>query len=125
MAVMLGAGCSSMDSESTADHHVGPVGPTYPSYLFFDATVTPHSIMPPSTATFMVRVWDNNGNLVSGVPVIFTGAQTSAIVTTGDAGIAYLVLELKGNAAGVIWITVWIEDTSLTIPIQSIGTSAA
>lgn len=123
-AATLAAGCNTVDSEATADTHVGPVGPTYPSKYYFDATVTPHSVLPPATVTFMIRVWDNNGNLVSGVPMTVAGAATSTTATTNDAGVAYIVYTISksssSSGAGVTYITVNIEDTVLTIPLQLI-----
>jgi len=124
MMVALGAGCSSMDSESVADHHIGPVGPTYPSYFYYDVTVTPHSVLPPATVTFVVRVWDHNGNLVSGATMTAAGPDTSTEGVTDDAGLAYLVLKISkstaSSGAGVVFVTINIEDAALTVPIQLI-----
>jgi len=120
---LLMAGCSSMESESTADHHVGPVGPTYPSLYYFEATVTPHSIVPPASVIFMVRVFDSNGNLVPNVPVHMSGADTTTLGETDYSGIARFGLEITVKGAGsitgyILPITFMVEDTFLTIPVQ-------
>ena len=124
VVTMLLAGCSSMESESVADHHVGPVGPTYPSMYYFEATVTPHTVTPPATVSLMVRVYDSNGNLVPNVPVYGAGpgAGSDTVATTGYDGIARFAMEinaLTAELAGqVLWITFSVEDTTLTIPVQ-------
>ncbi|MDH5637006.1 MAG: hypothetical protein OEZ04_00775 [Nitrospinota bacterium] len=117
------AGCSSMESESVADHHVGPVGPTYPSLYYFEATVTPHTVVPPATAIFMVRVFDSNGNLVPNVPVYALGADESTMGETDYSGIARFSLVIASKGGGgisgyVLPMTFSVEDTSLTIPVQ-------
>ncbi|MDH5478255.1 MAG: Ig-like domain-containing protein [Nitrospinota bacterium] len=123
MAVVLLSGCSSMEGESTADHRVGPVGPTYPSGYYFDGTVTPHSVVPPSSVVFLVRVYDSNGNLVPNVPVYWGGPDDAGISTTGYDGIAVFMLQIKAAGGGgimgsVMYNTFTVEDTYLTIPLQ-------
>ena len=129
VATMFMAGCSSMESESVADHMVGPVGPTYPSGYYFEGSVTPHSVVPPTSVVFMIRVYDQNGNLVAGVPVSASGAEDTAISTTGSDGVALFSLQVKtrgsGNIMGsVSYFTFIIEDTVLTIPLQLIPSVA-
>jgi len=127
MAPMLGAGCNSLQSETVAEHHVGPAGPTYPSGYYFDVSVTPHSITTTGTHTvyYTVRVWDSNGNVVAGAPVQDSGADKGGVTYTDYAGIVYIGIALKTAGTGsseVFYMTFTVEDSSLTIPLQLIIT---
>jgi len=127
MTPMLGAGCNSLQSETVAEHHVGPAGPTYPSGYYFDVSVTPHSITTTGTHSvlYTIRVWDSNGNVVSGVMVAASGADKVGYIPTDYAGIASVGIEMKTSGTGgseVFYMTFTVEDSALTIPVQLIIT---
>ena len=128
-AAVAMAGCSSLESEAVADHHVGPVGPTYPSGYYFECTITPHSIVPTKDGSFLTiltRVWDSNGNLAAGVPVQVAAGGVAHRETTGYDGILLMMIGYKIEAGADIvyghvkYVTVNIEDSFLTIPFQLI-----
>jgi len=122
MAPPLMAGCGAApESESVAQSYAGPTGPTFPSSYYFDLSITPHTIQTPGTVGVTVRVWDSRGNVVANAPIIFVGPDTSTTGTTSAGGISTKVLEIKGNAGGVVFVTVTVEDSSLTLPVQIVA----
>jgi len=111
--------------ESVASHTVGPVGPSWPSSYYFDATVTPHTIKSNGTVLITVQVWDSNGNVAGGVLVTIVGPETSGTATTDTGGLASSVLTVTGNAGSIVYLTCGVEDTVLTIPVQVIADGSA
>ena len=86
--------------ESVADHCVGSTAPTTPSEYQFDLCVFPHTIQVPGSVTVTTRVWDRNGNVAGGVPVIVTGPEKPGGGVTNEFGILALAYEIKGEGGG-------------------------
>ncbi len=119
------AQCGESGGESVASHHVGPVGPTFPSGWYFDATVTPHSAPAGSTVIFTIRVWDRNGLPASGVEIWLGLSATETSVEnpffTNLYGYMTQQYEIEGGGGGeVTYLSVTVQDTVLTLPIQII-----
>lgn len=111
--------------ESVASHYVGPVGPTEPSHYYFEAMVTPHTVKNDSTVLITVKIWDSNGNVAGGVTVNAVGVETSGTTMSDVNGQATFILTVTGNAGGLTHITVGVEDSALTIPVQIVPVSGA
>ncbi len=111
--------------ETVASHTVGPVGPSWPSSYYFDATVTPHTIKNNGTVLVTVQIWDSNGNVAGGVLVTIVGPETSGTATSDSGGLASAVLTVTGNAGSIVYLTCGVEDTVLTIPVQVLANGGA
>lgn len=115
------AQCGESGGESVSSHHVGPVGPTFPSGYYFDATVTPHSIPSDSVVIVLLRAWDNKGNPVAGAQFFLGGLDTVENPgTTSAGGFTYFEITITGGAGSTVYLTFTVEDSSLTIPVQII-----
>ena len=112
------AQCGVSEGESVASHHVGPVGPTFPGKYYFDATVTPHTIENNGTVAIVIRVYDQNGLPAGGVAMNVVGPETPGAGATNTDGLITFILTVEGTAGGISNITVAIEDSALTIPVQ-------
>jgi len=118
-------------------------GPTFPSKYFFEATVTPHTVENKGTVALVVRTWDENGFPVSGVTVTVVGPNKSATTGskgtsgatggtggtgakggtgatgfTGQNGIKTFVLNITGDAGGIINLSVLVENSVVQVPVQ-------
>jgi hypothetical protein len=113
---------SSTEGESVSSSHVGPVGPTFPGKYFFDATMTPHTVMAKGTVTILLRAWDIDGNPAPGVSFITSGfikeIDLDSLPTTGSGGYTYMVIEIPAGPANVSSLIFTVEDTSLSIALQ-------
>ncbi|VAX14736.1 hypothetical protein MNBD_NITROSPINAE04-1163 [hydrothermal vent metagenome] len=135
------AKCGAGDSVASA---TASAGPTYPSKYYFEATVTPNVVDNKGTVGLVVRVWDENGYPVSGAVVIVVGPNKSATTgtkgttgtsgtggssgtsgsgtgstgTTGDNGIKTFPLNITGDAGGIIYLAVLVENSVVQVPVQ-------
>ncbi|MBI4666136.1 MAG: hypothetical protein HY751_06995 [Nitrospinae bacterium] len=116
--------CGSAGEQNSAEEKVGPVGPTYPSRYYFDLSVAPIIVQSNGTVTFTVQVHDSRGNVAGGVSVILAGPDTSTSGVTDSNGFFFGVLEVKGTAGSIIYVTGTVEDMSLTIPVQVIPSTS-
>ncbi len=116
------AQCGENGGESVSSHHVGPVGPTFPSGYYFDATVTPHSIPSDSVVIVLLRAWDNKGNPVAGAAFFLGGIDTVENPgVTGVGGFTYFEVTIEGGEGSTVFLTFTLEDSSLTLPVQIIA----
>lgn len=122
LAPMVLTNCGSSAENNASSNRVGPVGPTYPNKLYFDLTAETTVVAPDGTVTFTVRVWDSVGNMAGNVTVILAGPTTSATGVTDTGGLYHGVLQVKGGAGTLIYITGTVENMSLTIPVQVLPT---
>lgn len=116
------------EGESVASKQYGPVGPTYPSGYYFRVIVTPHTVPSGSSCHVDLQVWDSNGNAAGGVPAAVAGTDTvddNNFITTNEHGQGGWVLEVKGDAGTIFYITVQIEDKQVTAPVQIVATVGA
>ncbi|HEB72379.1 MAG TPA: hypothetical protein ENI77_07130 [Nitrospirae bacterium] len=138
------AQCGEGDSVASA---TASAGPTYPSKYYFEATVTPSVVDNKGTVGLVVRVWDENGYPVSGAVVIVVGPNKSATTgtkgtkgatgssgsggssgtsgggtgstgTTGENGIKTFPLNITGDAGGIIYLAVLVENSVVQVPVQ-------
>jgi len=121
LAPFLLAQCG--DAGMSATSTVGEAGPTEPSGYYFNATVSPHSIISGAIVTIHVRVWDSNGNLASGVWIALSGvvADPKDVQTqTGSDGTGGWVFEMKYPPGSVIPVNITVENKTLSVPVQII-----
>lgn len=119
--LFLVAGCGGTSDSGVASSHFGPVGPTDPSGLFFDTTVTPTFVQAGNTTGVTVRVWDEFGNRVGGVIVQLIGGEEGVAGITDTNGFLHTFVEIDDDSFGISWFTVTIETASITFPVQIIG----
>lgn len=127
LAPLALANCGLPAENNSAASTVGPKGPTFPSKLYFDLTVSSIVIQSGGSVQITIRVWDSNGNMAGGVPVHAsgTGKWTEPTTSTGLDGMAHGFLEITGGAGTIAYITITVEDSSLTIPVQVIAGASA
>ncbi len=106
LAVPLAFMSCGVEGESVAEHCVGPTAPTTPSGYQFDLCVFPHTIQVPGSITITTRVWDRNGNVVGGVPVVYSGPEEPGAGITNEFGISVVTLEIEGDGGGGSFATV-------------------
>lgn len=123
--LLLFAGCGGDSKSGVASAHYGPVGPTDPSGLYFDLTVTPIFVKPGATTGVTVRVWDEAGNRVGGVNVFIVGGDNLATISTDANGQLHTSASVSADAKSVVWFTATVETASITFPVQIIGTATA
>lgn len=123
VAPLVMAGCGAAPAEeSVANSNPVTRGPSKPSGYYVEMTITPHTVQTPGTIAVRVRVWDARGNMVSGVPVTVVGALDKAAAGTTDAnGLLIGTVEIKGDAGGVDFIYVLVEDLELSLPVQIVA----
>jgi len=117
--------CGSAGENNAATSRVGPSGPTYPNRLYFDLTAETIIVAPKSSVVFTVRVWDALGNMAANVVVYFSGGGGKwdpAFVITDANGMVHGVTTVDGGAGTIMYVTVTVENMSLTIPVQIIST---
>lgn len=116
--------CGSAGENNSASNRVGPTGPTYPNKLYFDLTAETIVVQSGGSVAYTVRVWDSLGNMAGGVSVLFsgTGKWTVNTALTDISGMAHGTLEMTGGAGTLAYVTVTVEDKSLTIPVQVVQT---
>jgi len=106
---------SSCGSESAPTLTSSRIGPTTPGGYYFELTASPSVVLYEGSTTFTVQVWDQNGNLASGVSVHFSGAVDVAVTgTTGSNGISTMLLDVK-DRIGTESMTATVENKSVTV----------
>lgn len=127
LAPLALANCGLPAENNSASSTVGPVGPTFPSKYYFDFTASSIVVQSGGSVAFTVRVWDSNGNMAGGVSNTFTGSGKweNPTTTTDLNGMDRGILTVEGGAGTIDYVTVTVENLSLTIPVQIVaGTSS-
>lgn len=122
---VMGWSCA---DEQVAQNRVGPAGPSSQNKLYFDLAVTPYTIQSGNVIDVTFRVWDSAGNMMAGVTGYLSGVSidpTKAMATTGEDGISGWVVEIKATPGSVVYVTVTVEDLSLTAPVQIMSSTGA
>ncbi len=128
MSPLLLANCGA-GGELVSSNHAGPAGPTAPSGWYFDMTVTPQTIVFGGSTVATIRVWDSQGNAVSGAvgQISMTGLppQVSSVAfVTGENGIVYVPAQVaKTTVPGTVFLIANLEDSTLNLPVTVIAPS--
>lgn len=110
--------CGEQTDDSSKTY--GPVGPTKNGYSF-ELTTAPSVLQNGGTTYLSVYVTTSDGGAASNVTAIFSGSSellgTASTSETGFAGVSFTV---DATAGDIVYVTVTIEDKSITAPIQII-----
>jgi len=98
----------------------GPAGPTQNGYIL-ELTVSPSVLQNNGTAYLSVYVTNSSGVAVPSVTAYFSGSSdtlgSASTSASGYAGVSYTV---ESTAGDIVYVTVTVEDISITAPIQII-----